>query len=314
MPTHVALGRTSAEYVLGGAQLGLDYGITNRRGMPDLARVQSILFAGAEAGLTTIDTAAAYGASEEHIGRALADSELLRSRLWPITKLDPMPQAATLSRHDLVQGVRGSIETSLARLRLSTLPLVLLHRAEHRTIAGGAVWESLIRFRGEGMIEHLGVSAYDPIQAMSALVDPDVAAVQIQVNLLDHRHLDAGVPEAAARAGTALFIRSAFLQGLLVDPAETPAGVPVDLRKHLDRFRVVAAEYGRSPRSLAVAFARAIPGLSGIVVGAESPDQVRMNASLWDEPAVDAAEFARLRELFSGVPESLTDPSAWSAL
>jgi aryl-alcohol dehydrogenase-like predicted oxidoreductase len=313
MPVRIVLGRPCAEYVLGGAQLGLAYGITNRSGVPDLARVQSILFAAIEHGLTTIDTAAAYGASEELIGAALADSETLRNGMWPITKLDPMLDDRTLSTEDLRRTVQDSIEMSLRRLRCQTLPLVMLHRPEHRTMAGGVVWETLVRFRDEGVVEHLGVSVYEPDQALPALADPEVEALQVQLNALDPRHLDAGVTDAAARAGTALFLRSVFLQGLLVDPDAAQRQTSASLRHHLARYRGVAADLGRTPRGLALAFARAVPGLSGLVIGAETAHQVAMNAALWNEPALTAAEFARVRSALAGVPESVTNPSEWTS-
>ncbi|MBQ8551252.1 MAG: SDR family oxidoreductase [Clostridia bacterium] len=57
---------------LGTVQLGLNYGINNQNGKPDLAASCRILDTAMEYGINTPDTAMAYGDSEEVIGKWLA--------------------------------------------------------------------------------------------------------------------------------------------------------------------------------------------------------------------------------------------------
>ncbi|NMC45140.1 MAG: hypothetical protein GYA46_14565, partial [candidate division Zixibacteria bacterium] len=56
---------------LGAVQFGLDYGIANRRGKTVLEEVRDILACAAERGIRTVDTAPAYGDSEEVLGCVL---------------------------------------------------------------------------------------------------------------------------------------------------------------------------------------------------------------------------------------------------
>ena len=57
--------------MLGTVQFGLEYGIANVSGKPSFDRVCDILRAAYEGGVTALDTAAAYGTSEEVVGSAL---------------------------------------------------------------------------------------------------------------------------------------------------------------------------------------------------------------------------------------------------
>ena len=56
---------------LGTVQLGMNYGIANQGGKPDEQKSFSILRSALEGGVTALDTARAYGDSEEVIGRFL---------------------------------------------------------------------------------------------------------------------------------------------------------------------------------------------------------------------------------------------------
>ena len=54
--------------ILGTAQWGLDYGISNKNGKTSLKEIKSIIKFAEAHGCTTLDTAASYGDSEEIIG------------------------------------------------------------------------------------------------------------------------------------------------------------------------------------------------------------------------------------------------------
>ena len=63
------LGRT----VIGSAQFGMPYGITNQRGQVPESEVQAILARAWNSQISLVDTATAYGKSEQVLGRSLVD-------------------------------------------------------------------------------------------------------------------------------------------------------------------------------------------------------------------------------------------------
>ena len=63
-----------SKLALGTVQFGLDYGISNKTGQVEAKDVKSILEHARRQGLKTLDTAAAYGTSEEVLGDTIATS------------------------------------------------------------------------------------------------------------------------------------------------------------------------------------------------------------------------------------------------
>src|SRR5437667_1392801 len=109
---------------LGSAQFGFDYGISNQSGRPSEREVAAILALAAKIGVEVIDTAAAYGESEDVLGRVL----------WPghpfhvITKTVPIRSERILKAD--ITSVRTSFLRSLERLRLDRVYGLLVHHSE----------------------------------------------------------------------------------------------------------------------------------------------------------------------------------------
>ncbi len=76
--------------MLGTVQFGMPYGVANRTGQPDAARVREILTVAADGGVNCLDTAALYGSSEETLGRALAELGLA-GKMTVVTKTVALP-------------------------------------------------------------------------------------------------------------------------------------------------------------------------------------------------------------------------------
>ena len=84
---------------LGTAQFGLNYGIANQTGQVPVNDVASILDAAAVAGIDTLDTAIAYGDSEERLG------QIGVNRWQIVSKLPQLPDNLT----DVAAWVRASV-------------------------------------------------------------------------------------------------------------------------------------------------------------------------------------------------------------
>ena len=78
----------TSKLVLGAAQLGLDYGINNKRGKPSREESLAILDRAFESGINTFDTAFAYGDAEEIFGEFM-ESRGVRDKVSIISKLKP---------------------------------------------------------------------------------------------------------------------------------------------------------------------------------------------------------------------------------
>ncbi len=295
--------------MLGTVQFGMPYGVANRTGQPEYAEVVRIVATAVEGGVRWFDTAAAYGSSEEVLGRALSELKL-RDVVTVVTKIAPM-SAEDVADSVLARAViERSVEQSRQRLGLERLPVVLFHRE-----ADAAHLEVLDELRGRGVVERVGVSCDNPpVGALGLVEDWRVAALQIPANLLDRRHLVSGLLPRAASRSVLVFVRSAFLQGLLVMPEEQ---VPGHLRGVLPARKClesVAREAGMTVAELALRFLQSQPGVTSVLCGVETASQMRENLRIADQGPLPEDLLARLMSWSPELPEALVTPSAWPGL
>ncbi len=167
MTNSAASGLKFPRFSIGTAQFGIpSYGIANRVGKPPYEALREIVRRAFECGATGLDTAAEYGESENLLGRILEELELKQAAFV----------CSKISHLEVTEDgrfVRKSVIRSLRRLRLETLPLCMLHRAEHLEYT-----DALIALKEEGLIRYAGVSVYTPEQAVQAIETPGIDAIQ----------------------------------------------------------------------------------------------------------------------------------------
>ena len=291
--------------VLGTAQLGLKYGIANQGGKPSGEASAEIVEAAWRGGVRFFDTAQAYGDSEAVLGRCLREvGGLEQARV--ITKLDPALNP------EIQKDVYDSIVRSSEHLGIRPLWAVLLHRAGWLRFMRGGLGAALGRARDDGWVRFLGVSVYSVEEAREALAVDAMDMLQLPCNAWDQRMLTSGLLAEARRKGRLCFVRSIFLQGLLLMPAaEVAARLPA-AASAAACWHAAAARQGIAPTELAMRFAL---GLNcPLVVGAERVEQVQDNLRLLSVAPMSEAE---RQDLESGMKacltESILNPSLWPA-
>lgn len=305
VPWLVKDGIFQSRMTMGGAQFGMHYGIANDTGTPSQSELARIIHMAIDHGVTQIDTAQLYGNSEGRIGEALRGG--WRSRVHIITKLTPIEaDDVPAAKAAVEQNVAQSIE-ALGGDHLDTL---LLHRAETRMAAGGAVWDALLDLKRAGRVRRLGVSVQTREEFDRSVVDAEVRTIQMPFNLLDRRW----EKPSFQREDLTIHARSVFLQGLLAGalPARWPRVREIDAHAIFATLRKLASELGRrNVTDLAVAFVRAQPWIDSLVIGTETCDQLRANLELFAAPALDDAAVALVRSRLPILPDQLFNPAQW---
>ena len=199
---------------LGTVQFGLTYGIANQAGQVSRDEAAAILNHAWASHLDTLDTAIAYGESEQRLGH------LGVSQWRVVSKLPALPADCA----DVAAWVRASVHGSLSRLGIPRLHGLLLHRSQELLGAQGSeIYQALVVLRGEGKIKKLGVSIYDPDELDSLWPRFQLDLVQAPFNVIDRRLAASGWLARLHQAGTEVHTRSAFLQGLLLmEPGRRP--------------------------------------------------------------------------------------------
>jgi len=273
---------------LGTVQLGLNYGIANNEGKPDREKSFSIISAALDAGITTLDTARAYGDSEEVIGAFLKANPGAKDKLFITTKLSSgLPAGAPAA--DVEKALFQSVETSLSGLGLRKVNCLLLHHAADMTVHGSVTADVLQRIVSQGLADMAGVSVYHPDEVDVMLKDNIYQAIQLPMNIFDLRFLKSGALDRLHSRGIKIFVRSVFFQGLLfLDPEKM--NDPDLIRyaaPHLKKLKQLSEKAGMSIAQFAITFLRDMPGITSLVLGADNSAQIRENIALFDSPMLD---------------------------
>ena len=257
--------------VLGGAQIGMAYGIANKVGKPDRRRVGEILSSAWAAGVAVIDTAQAYGDSEAAIGEHLRNHR--GQRFYVTSKL-----SAKIDHTEPEAIVRaGRQSVSVIGQPLASL---LLHDAAALRGWKHGVCDGLRRCVDEGIAETIGVSIYTPAEFQAALDLPELRVIQAPFNVLDRRLLVTGLLHQAIDAGRIVILRSVLLQGLLtLEENEVPHHLAF-AAADLSAWRALCKIHGESLVGAALAYVRRVAPRALMVIGSDLPEQVAANAAL----------------------------------
>ena len=143
---------------LGTVKIGRNQQVKYPRGfdIPDDARVSALLALAWDLGINFIDTAPAYGSSEQRLGQLLpqADDWVIMTKVGEIFENG-------LSRFDFsAQHTRRSVENSLKKLKRDHVDVVLVHSDgnDMDIINNEAALETLDRMKQEGLIRAYGMS------------------------------------------------------------------------------------------------------------------------------------------------------------
>lgn len=223
---HRPLGRTNllvSPIAFGAFKIGRNQKIkyAHAYDLPSDQEVSRLLNGILDLGINLIDTAPAYGLSEERIGQTLSHR---RREFILSTKVGETFENG-LSTYDFsAPAIRHSIHRSLQRLRTDVLDFVFIHSNgdDHHILHHTDTPATLLDLKAQGLIRYVGLSGKTPQGARDALAWADALMIEYHPNDLSHETLLAD----AAHQGLALLIKKPLASGAL--PPDT--AIPFILR------------------------------------------------------------------------------------
>jgi len=225
-----------------GRNLGVKY--PTAFALPSDNEIVNLLRIATEQGINLLDTAPAYGSSEERLGALLGVSR----HDWIITTKVGEEFINGESHYDFSpQAVSHSIERSLQRLRTDYLDIVLAHSngEDRRIIEQENIFTTLSTLKKEGKIRAYGMSSKTVVGGLLTVDLADVAMVTLNSTCTD----DSEVIAYAHQKQKGIFIKKSLDSGHLSSSIA-------------DNMRFVFAK----------------PGVSSVIVGTINSYHLRENA------------------------------------
>ncbi|MDO8685461.1 MAG: aldo/keto reductase [Clostridiales bacterium] len=258
----------SSKLVIGTAQLGMNYGIANTIGKQDMESAHKILKAAYESGARFLDTAQQYGNSEQIIGAYMRNNRNHSFRV--ISKLHPDIDPSGSSA--VIEAIKRSYST-IGKV----LAGMLMHNPAWLMSWNNGIGSAIRECIEKQYIKAYGVSVYSPNELEQAISIDSMSIFQIPLNVLDRRFLKSGLIPMALTQGKTFFIRSVFLQGLLVMPIEKAVQKIPQSKPYLERWHSFCRKLDMEPGAVALQYVSSAIPEGYIIVGCERPEQVITN-------------------------------------
>lgn len=251
-------------------------------------------------GINWIDTAAVYGLghSEEVVAKAL---EGVAKRPYVFTKCGRVwDEQKQIGKRLKAASIRAECEASLKRLKVDVIDLYQIHWPEPpEDIEEG--WQTMVKLKEEGKARWIGVSNFSAEQMAQVSKYGPITSLQPPYSMIRPEVEESILPYCQAN-NIGVIAYSPMASGLLTGAMtrERIAAMPADdwrreKNKHyqeplltrnlslVDLLRQIGARHGRTPGEVAVAWVLRHPAVTGAIVGARRPGQLKelVGASDW---------------------------------
>lgn len=292
---------------LGTVQFGMDYGIQGGH-QPEYYKIDNIFDYAISHGITTFDTAAAYGEAEDVLGHYIKHSKRSQKDIKVISKL----AASVFDNADRAVWPNIAIDNaskSRDSLRIEQLEAYLFHNAS--LINDLYAVKAIASVKEQGISKKVGVSIYFPEEAMKALEYDEIDVIQIPYNVFDRRLDKCGFFHKAKEKSVEVYARSTLLQGLIMmNEGELPASMAF-AKGYLKRYHDICREYDVSSLAGAVGYVDSHEGIDYIVFGVDNISQLHEYIDI-NDTVISNEMVKALDEAFSDVEEKLVNPVLWN--
>jgi len=272
-------GYKISEMTLGTVQLGLPYGVNNDKGMPSFEESSQILDTALSAGVISFDTARGYG-----------ESELVLKRYFEGDKREHTLITKVVFRDVDKSGVKDRLfsltKESIERLGIERIPFLKLHNQDMLELYGDTLIYALEDLKREGLVDGIGVSFSDKSRLTELTDGVGFDCVQLPANIFDSGVITDGSIKRLADSGCAVFVRSVYLQGLFFKDTNTLPEAIRSAKAPLDKLHTLANDAGVSMAELAITFIRDTEGITSLVMGCDTPEQLSESVSLIGAPKI----------------------------
>ncbi len=190
--------------------------------LPDDAQLKQLLDVAREAGINLIDTAPAYGYSEERLGELLKRSRkdwIISTKAGEEFTINKATDQAESCFDFSAKQIRSSVERSLRRLKTDYLDLVLIHSDgdDEKILTQTEALDTLIQLKQEGWIRAHGISSKTTAGGLMAANMTDV----LMVTYNHQQPEDASVIEACHKSGAGVLLKKVFASGQVCHDGKT---------------------------------------------------------------------------------------------
>lgn len=292
---------------LGTAQLGLNYGITNKIGKLKESDAKKIINKAVSKGIKFFDTAQDYGRSEELLGGTLPsfrDSKIINKFSYKSKK--------TWSTFD-EQIWERNFQNSLLKLKVKSIDSFLVHNCRDLNRKDSRfLIQWLQSLKERSLVSRIGASVYSP-KEIDFLPLEKLDIIQLPLSIFDQRFLDKGIIDHLVSLNISVHVRSIFLQGLILQkPENLPNFLSPEFKLHHHMFCDSLKKSCQTPLEACLAFIYKCKGIEALLFGVTSLSELISIVNTWNSFNYSNLEVLNNEDSFwAWNKTNETDPRTW---
>lgn len=287
--------------ILGTVQMGLDYGIHNKHGKPNLSESFDILNTAFDKGIRILDTAEAYGNSQEVIGEF---HKKFPNKIFNI--ISKLSANHSVKKEQLLNHIKGNCK----KLHCKQLLCYMFH--SYQSFKENIhFYNEFVNAKKTGLIKEIGISLYKN-EEINDIVNNynEFDIIQIPFNLFDNASKRKNYIEKAREKGIQVHTRSVFLQGLFFYELDILPQKLHPLRPYLLSLESIKKANHVNIQTLAMQYVLQKEYINYMLIGVETKSQLLKNIessqNIIDIPHKDI-------DSINVEEEFLLNPSNWNS-
>ena len=290
--------------ILGCAQFGLKYGISNSKRISK-SEVKKIISFCDKIGINNFDTANSYGESERIIGKFLKvyNKKNIDTKIYLDLK--------NLSPKMLTNSFKYKFKNSYKYLR-GNINNYYLHNITRNNEKFHILMKNLSLYHNKKFFLNRGIS-FDDYKDYEFFFEnfKKIETIQLPLNILDNRWF--GDLDKIKRKNIRIIVRSIFLQGILTSKnIKWPKNIKIFKKNLLNKIELLIRRYDRlGMMDLCIAYVNSLKKIDKIIIGVNSFKQLTKLFYLFNLKPLSSKESIDLRKNFSQVNIRVIQPSKW---
>ena len=249
--------------ILGTAQFGSHYGITNKVGEVKCSEVSKIIEEANNNGVNFFDTAPIYGNAEKKLGKYLNKNSNI------ITKITEIEDEEINDKG--LKAISNVFFNSLKNLKLNKIYCLLIHSRKDIYKKNNHLLINFLKdLKKNKIVKKIGISIYEKqdFEKIITIFKPDV--VQLPISIADQRLLEKNYLRHIKNMGIEIHARSIFLQGILISRYNRLPMNLSSIKDYLFQFNTKLKVNKITPIQACLSFIHSIKEIDKIIVGANS--------------------------------------------
>ncbi len=256
---------SNKKFILGTAQMGLNYGINNSAGKIPYKLAISILVKAYESGVDTLDTAEGYGDAHKIIGTF--------HKKYPNYKFKINTKISKISS---TEALKLKINNLLDELNVSSINTLMFH-SYNDYLENIKLVKTLFELKKNSIIKKIGVSAYENSNIQKLCLNEHIDVIQLPFNMLDNISKRGEILKIIKNNNKIVHVRSAFLQGLFFKNLNDKNIILKNLNTELKTIHEISENNNVSVFDLSLAYCFNQKNIDSVIVGVDNMQQLNLN-------------------------------------